>query len=224
MIKIFNKYSIYICLSLLLIIIGLITYILIPEEETIESSPIVEVATSIEYYYVDIKGEVINPGVYEVDSNDRIINVIEKAGGLTEDADTSLLNLSKKIEDEMNIKIYSKKEVKVAIESLEEEPTVIEIIKEVEKECVCPSVNDACITEYEEEVEETDKVEELSDLVNINTATKEELMNITGIGESKANSIIEYRTTTIFTSIEDIKNVSGIGDSLFETIKEYITV
>ena len=49
-------------------------------------------------------------------------------------------------------------------------------------------------------------------------------MNIPGIGESKAVSIIEYRKTNKFNSIEDIKNVSGIGDALFAKIKDYITV
>lgn len=56
-------------------------------------------------------------------------------------------------------------------------------------------------------------------VININTATKEELMSIKGIGESKANAIIEYRKVNKFNSIEDIKNVSGIGDNTFEKIK-----
>ena len=49
-------------------------------------------------------------------------------------------------------------------------------------------------------------------------------MTVSGIGESKALSIIEYRKTKRFEKIEDIKNVSGIGDKLFEKIKEYITI
>ena len=60
--------------------------------------------------------------------------------------------------------------------------------------------------------------------VNINTASKEELMSINGIGESKALAIIEYRNSTKFTKIEDIMNVSGIGESLYNSIKENITV
>ena len=67
--------------------------------------------------------------------------------------------------------------------------------------------------------------EEENKLVNINTASKEELLTITGIGDSKAEAIISYREENgDFKAIEDIKNVSGIGDSLFEKIKEFITV
>ncbi len=60
--------------------------------------------------------------------------------------------------------------------------------------------------------------------VALNSATKEELMTISGIGESKAISIIEYREKSPFTKIEDILNVSGIGEALFEKIKAFITI
>jgi len=213
--KLYDKYSIYISLILLVISLSLIVYIVYFKKDKIiyeECKNIVE-QTNIEEYYVDIKGEVVNPGVYKVDNNLRTNDVITIAGGLTNNADISLLNLSKKIVDEMNIKIYSKEEVKNALKDIKE-PTIIEIIKEIEKECICPDNNDACINEEEKE----------STLININTATKEELMTITGIGESKANSIIEYRKTNKFNIIDDIKNVSGIGDSVFENIKNYITV
>lgn len=60
--------------------------------------------------------------------------------------------------------------------------------------------------------------------VDINTASKKELMGLNGVGEKKAEAIIEYRTKTKFTSIEDIKKVNGIGDKLFEAIKKDISV
>ena len=67
--------------------------------------------------------------------------------------------------------------------------------------------------------------EDLTDkLININHASKEELMDLPGIGESIALKIISYRTQTPFEKIEDIKNVSGIGDKVYEKIKDYITV
>ena len=61
-------------------------------------------------------------------------------------------------------------------------------------------------------------------LININTATLEELTSIPGIGDIIAGRIISYRETMPFTSTEDIKNVSGIGDSMYEKIKDYITI
>lgn len=177
-------------------------------------------------YYVEIKGEVINPGVYEVSSNDRVNDVITKAGGLTKNAEVSLINLSKKIVDEMNIIIYSKQEVKSASDKINKEQEIVEVIKEieVEKECVCPKVDVTCSYKNDAVIEVDSSDESKSNLVNINTASKEELMTINGIGESKANNIIEYRKNNKFSKIEDIKNISGIGDSVFEKIKEYITV
>lgn len=214
--EIYNKYNKIICISLLLVILVLLGILFTPrveEDANIVEEVVKEEKTEISDYYVDIKGEVLNPGVYKVDSNMRIIDVIKLAGGLTDNADISLLNLSKKIIDEMNIKIYSKKEVTNAKSKINS-PTVIEIIKEIEKECVCIDENDACINDNNE----------TSNLININTATKEELMTLSGIGESKANSIIEYRNNKTFESIEEIKEVSGIGDSVFDKIKDYIEI
>lgn len=166
---------------------------------------------NIEDYKVDIKGEILTPGIYTLKSNSRVIDVIEMSGGLTENADTSVINLSKKITDEMVIIIYSKSEVKDFKKTKETE-------KIVQEKCVKKDENvlknDACITDSAK----------TSGKVSINTATKEELMTLTGIGDSKAEDIIKYREENgPFKTIEDIKNVSGIGDSLFAKIKENIT-
>lgn len=166
---------------------------------------------NIEDYKVDIKGEILTPGIYTLKSNSRVIDVIEMSGGLTENADTSVINLSKKITDEMVIIIYSKSEVKDFKKTKETE-------KIVQEKCVKKDENalknDACITDSAK----------TSGKVSINTATKEELMTLTGIGDSKAEDIIKYREENgPFKAIEDIKNVSGIGDSLFAKIKENIT-
>lgn len=163
--------------------------------------------------YVDIKGAVNNPGVYEVDSNSRIIDVIKIAGDLTENADTSIINLSKKVADEMYIIVYTKEEMNAYKEKLIPTKT---IVKEVEKKIMCPDTdNDACLTSNTSNIEGK---------VNINTASKEELESLPGIGTSKAESIIEYRNNNTFNSIEDIKNVNGIGNSLYEKIKDNIEV
>lgn len=165
-------------------------------------------------YMVDIKGEVISPGIYELENNSRVIDVIKLAGGLTENADTTVINLSKRIEDEMVIIIYSKWQVENWKETKEQE-------KYLQEQCISPkegqTKNDACI-------DNTEEFSTTSSVININTATKEELMTLTGIGEAKAEAIISYREKTPFTKIEDIKNVSGIGDSVYEDIKDYITV
>lgn len=232
--EIYNKYHLYLSIFLLITIL-ILFYLYFNKQCDIITTPIVRVENKeekeVEMYYVDIKGEVINPGVYEVESNSRIIDVIEMSGGLTENSDISLLNLSKKVTDEMNITIYSKDEVKKAKDSLTKEPEVIEIIKEIEKECICPSINDVCINDNMSVVEGNDKaviednvVDNKEIMININTASIEELMTIPKIGESKAKSIIEYRDKSKFNTIDDIKNVSGIGEKLFDSIKENITV
>jgi len=182
--------------------------IIVEANEEIEKLPIAEVKVSEK---VEIKGMIKNPGVYEINENDRVIDLIEKAGGLLEDSNTSILNLSKKLKDEMVVIIYSNKE----IEELKQDKIVIKY-EEVLIPCECPdSINDACI-----EKENTDNKK----IININTATKEELMTLPSIGESKAENIINYRENFKFETIEQIKEVSGIGESLFEKIKDYITI
>lgn len=160
-------------------------------------------------YKVDIKGAVKNPGVYELEQGKRVIDAINKAGGLLNYSNTSTINLSKYLIDEMVIVVYTNDE----ISKMKEENIKIEYI---EKECVCPEIkNDACITEEKKE----------NTLVNINIASLEELMTIPKIGESKAKDIIKYREENQgFKSIEEIKNISGIKDATYESIKEYITV
>lgn len=170
------------------------------------------------FYYVDIKGAVNNPGVYKIKENSRVIDVIDSAGGLKDNADTSIINLGKKVFDEMFIIVYTKEEVeKYKSETISTE----EINKKInESVVIIDPNNDAQI-----KVEDKKDKEELTDKININTSDKKELQKITGIGESKAEAIIKYREKEgNFEKIEDIKNVSGIGDSLFEKIKEYITI
>ena len=163
-------------------------------------------------YTVDIKGQINNPGIYTMEKGSRVIDVIEKAGGMNENADTSVINLSKKIQDEMVIIIYSHEEV-INFEKTKEKED------EIQSTCIQPNENalknDACITP-------TDKP---NGKISINNASKEELMTLPGIGESKANEIINYRKTNgPFETIEDIQKVPGIGEARFAAIKEDITV
>ena len=163
---------------------------------------------------VDIKGQIINPGIYSLEEESRVIDVINKAGGLTENADTTVLNLSKKIKDEMVIIVYSKDEVANFKEIKEKEKEVWEKCIKKDEESL---QNDACIN-YEENKTIT------SGKININTANVEELKTLPGVGESKANNIINYRNKNgLFESIEDIKKVEGIGDNLYAQIEAFIT-
>ena len=172
--------------------------------------------------FVDVKVAVNAPGVYELDDGRRVIDAINLAGGLRDNADTININLSKKLTDEMYIVIYTKEEIYNYKKSNEESNEV----KCASFECICPDVNNnACITNNSNNEQKEDKNENqaINGKVSINTATKEELMTLTGIGEAKADAIINYRNENgSFKQIEDIKNVSGIGDSVFEKIKDNI--
>lgn len=164
---------------------------------------------------VDIKGAIKTPGVYELKENDRIIDVIKLSGGLLDVADTSTINLSKRVFDEMVIVIPTKEEktekeeiVNDAVIGEEQNKNIDNLIKE----------DDKSTSAEDKEVEQTNKK------ISINTATKEQLMTLSGIGESKALAIIEYRNNKKFESIEEIMNIKGIGNSIYEKIKDYITV
>ena len=164
---------------------------------------------------VDIKGEVKKPNIYSATEEDRVIDIINKAGGLTKKADTSIINLSKKVKDEMVIIIYSKEQIKEYATTKEKEQKTLEICNKGEVK------NDACISK--EESKEAKEVQ--TGLININTATLEQLQTLPKVGESKAKNIISYREKNNgFKTIEEIKNVSGIGDSIFDQIKDYITI
>ena len=173
--------------------------------------------------FVDVKGSVNNPGVYELESDKRVINAIDKAGGLTNNADTINLNLSKKLEDEMIIIVYSKVEISNYYKNNGNKNATCASL-----ECVCPdNFNNACISEGTSKNKETknEANNKLNGKVSINNASKEELMTLSGIGESKAEKIISYRNENGgFSSVEDIKKVSGIGDSVYEKIKDNITL
>lgn len=234
-----EKYKIIIILTILMftLTIYLLYSFLRPnkKEEVVESLELKEVVKEEvkveEKIKVDIKGYVNNPGVYEMGSKDRVVDVIKMAGGLKEEANTEYINLSKKVIDEMIIIIYSNNQVE---KFKEEEKEIIYI----EYECVCPdNINDTCITEEDtvntNGVKEDDKIkseevnqkeeQKVDKLISINKGTLEELITLPGIGESKAKAIIEYRENNgEFKKIEDIMNVSGIGEAAYSKIKDNI--
>ena len=235
-----DKYKIYFFISITcLLLLGILFFLLFYNKEEVIAEEIIreekkeEVKEEIKTIKVDIKGRVKNQGVYEMNEDSRIIDVINKAGGLKENANTEYINLSKKVNDEMIIIIYSNDDVS---KFKEEEKEIIYI----EYKCECPdNINDACITENdivntngvedldskEDSIENTKENESIDKLISINKASKEELMTLPGIGESKADSIIKYRKENgDFKKLEDIMNVSGIGESVYSKIKDYIKI
>lgn len=212
MIKNYDKKILLIMIGgICLLIVALLLYLKIEEDNSNKELSFLSTTTQTSNIkaknYVDIKGSVKNPGVYEFKENDRVIDAIELAGGLKENANTSNINLSKKLESEMVIYVYSDKEIKNGNKILS-----------------CDTVCNTEVIEVNNCVENITTKNNSSTLVNINTATIEELQTISGIGESKAQNIIDYREINgSFKSVEEIKNISGIGDALYEKIKDKIT-
>ncbi|WP_099320706.1 helix-hairpin-helix domain-containing protein [Anaerococcus sp. Marseille-P3625] len=163
-------------------------------EETEETKEDSNQTQANETIKVHIAGEINKEGVYEVNNGDRLDDLVKRAGGLTKDANSKKINLAMKLEDQMKIYIPS-------IYDFEDEPsTTNENLLILDK----PS------TEIEK--------------ININKASKEELMTLPNIGEKRAEAIIEYRENTPFKKIEDIKNVTGIGEKFYQSLRDLITV
>ena len=152
-----------------------------------------------EMIVVHIAGSVKSPGVVKLKQGARMEDAIEKAGGLTDNADISNVNLAYVLEDGVKIVIPEKG------------------IGEENDEIISSSIGDDVILRYDSnEDKKTTKV-------NINKASQSDLEKLSGVGPSLASKIIEYRNNNgKFSSIEDIKNVSGIGDSKYEAIKDFI--
>lgn len=210
-----NRINMYIIIVIACIAFIIVFYLYTNYEEKDNEKPIQEIVKEEiideeiqSKIFVDIKGSVINEGVYELDNGSRVIDLINASGGLLENANTRFVNLSKVLKDGDVIVIYSDSEIEEAKKS--------DIIY-IETPCVCEKINnDACLNS---------NIDSNNDLVNINTASIEELSKLSGIGEAKANSIIEYRTVNgNFNTINDIMNVNGISETLFNKIKDYITI
>lgn len=135
--------------------------------------------------YVDIKGEVNNPGVFEATPEERVHDMIQRAGGFTNEADQTQVNLAQKVHDEMSI--------------------------------IVPKTGDV--------IENVSNNEIGSEKVHLNSASKEEIETLSGIGPSKAEAIIAYREENgLFQSLEDLLNVSGIGEKTIEQLQDSIQV
>lgn len=206
----YKKYIILItCILLLLGFIGYYVFVSKEEVDDIVLKDDISVVSTSEVInnniFVDVKGAVKKPGVYELTSDDKVIDAINVAGGLASNAVTYNINLSKKLTNEMVIYVFTKKELTT---------TSVTIKSDTECKCEVVEVNN-CVKSDEEDKSK----------VNINNAGKDELTSLNGIGDAKAEAIIAYRNENgLFKSIEDILNVSGISSNLYEKIKDSITV
>lgn len=164
-------------------------------ESTVETQEYVENSEK-SGVYVYICGEVAAPGVYELSKDSRIYEAVDAAGGFTENAARESVNLASKVSDGMQITIYNKEEA-----------------------ASLPAGSGSAVGNTGQGGTSG------SGLVNLNTATKEELMTLKGIGEAKAEDIIRYREKSGgFKKIEDIMKISGIKEAGFQKIKDNITV
>ncbi|MCQ2526474.1 MAG: helix-hairpin-helix domain-containing protein [Lachnospiraceae bacterium] len=149
---------------------------------------------------VFVCGAVCNPGVVYVDSGSRAEQALEMAGGFSEGANRVYVNLAAKVSDGQ--RLYFPYLDETLNFSMEEE-----------------------IAGYANDSGESDSAPSNSYPININTADVSSLCSIPGIGETRANAIIEYRNTYgPFDTTEDIKNVSGIGEASYAKMAPYICV
>lgn len=145
--------------------------------------------------YVHICGEVIQPGVYQVQEGARLIDVIALSGGLTKEAAGDYVNQAEQVSDGQRYYIPSTEDVK-----------------------------DLSGNEYMQGIK-SNTGESKEACININTATKEELMSLPGIGEAKAGSIIAYRDANgAFQATEELMNIPGIKEGLYNQISSMISI
>lgn len=188
--------------TVLYIVIGILVGLLLAggiyasTREPQGESVVLRPAPSPEPLRVHVAGAVVRPGVYDLEDGSRVTDAVEAAGGFVVEADKNALNLAAFLEDGERLDI----------------PFVAGFVPDEEQGFVVVS-------------EGTPSPLAGDDLININTASIEELDQLPGIGETTAIRIIDYRTVNgPFATIEDIINVSGIGTSTYEEIKDLITV
>lgn len=156
-----------------------------------------ETAAEPEIIKVDVKGAVKSPGIFTAQAGDRVIDLISSAGGFTEKADKDKVNFAQIIEDQMVIYVP---------EIGEEDKGNLENIQ--------VGTSGDAVTKGTS-----------GGLVNLNTATQEDLQTLTGIGPSKATAILEYRETAgKFKEVDELKQVTGIGDKTFERLRDSVSV
>lgn len=149
-------------------------------------------------FFVYVCGAVHAPGVYELDNKARVYEALKKAGGITDEAADDSLNQARPVVDGERIYVPTKEELEQGN------------IEGIQSEAMNPAESAADDTQNK---------------VDLNTASKEELKTLPGIGDAKASSIISYREEHgAFQTVEELMQVEGIKEGVFEKIKDSIIV
>lgn len=166
------------------------------EENQLPEGNTVEEDARPKVMYTDIKGSVKEPGIYSFSSEERVYDVLKRAGGLLEEADSDRINFSAKIEDQQVL----------YIPAVGEEPP--------------EHLNQSASPEGKQSTADTEPSK-----ININTASPSELQQIPGIGSVKAQEIIRFREENgSFQKVEDLQEISGIGEKTVEKLKNFVTI
>ena len=189
-----------------------------PDSDTSKDEPVT--------VYVHVCGAVLNPGVYELRTEDRVFTAVEAAGGFSEEASQDYVNLAEHVADGMKITIPTVEEL-AAIEADSGTDTGTAVFAAIEYagEAAEAHGGSAGANAETSDPASDSGTDGSGGLININTADEKLLTSITGIGETRAKAIIAYREEHgPFAQTDDIKNVSGIGESTYNKLKDEITV
>lgn len=160
----------------------------------------------------DISGAVKHQGVYRLKNAARLEDLIEKAGGLTKDAQLQAINRSQLLKDQDKIYIPGKGDK-------------MEAAQTANFAAASAPASSTSASASASSVSSSTSGAASGDLINLNTATASDLQKLNGIGEKKAEQIIAYRQEKgSFKSIDELKEVSGIGDKTFAAIKDQLTI
>lgn len=150
-----------------------------------------------------ISGEVVRPGVYSLDGEPRVNDAIDAAGGFTVDANSAVMNLALPVRDGTKVVVPS------LVQSTSDDPHL---------ESTQPNAPGDRQTSSDSD----DAQAPIDGLINLNTATKDQLVALPGIGEVRADSIIEWRANNLINSVSDLLAISGIGPSTVDSIRDYV--
>ncbi|CAI3254823.1 ComEA family DNA-binding protein [Enterococcus cecorum] len=202
-----------------IVLLGIAVFLLVTQQEKEDKELLIETLSTTEVtvdtkkeqeqanneskstkIYVDISGAVKQPGVYQLPEGSRLFDLLKQAGGLTEDAAIQTVNQAMIIQDQQKIIILTKNQA-----------------QSIDTENIN---NNGHLEEKSDEKSPKD-----AGKININQADLTQLQQLSGIGEKKAQAIIDYRNENgSFKTIEDLAKVTGIGEKTVEKLRDSITI